>query len=440
MRRLAIAIWFFISCVFPIFANAYSPLYAGEKSNIKLRWKTNIIPVSFSNSLLKSNPNIRPDSDVTGAVKRSLETWEKAANVVFETTWTDKQSVSMLGNAGDGVSLITIAQTSENLLMFSKDSEQVSARTRVFFNRKGNISEADIVLNPYQQFSTDGSVGTYDLESTLTHEIGHLLGLEHSPVLGATMHENNGKNGVFNLPDFDSRTLSQTDISAIRAIYGANDEVDCCASISGKLTSANGKPAANFSVWLEESENGKVIAQSPTNSEGFYKLEGLSAGNYQIYSQEPLIKNKQTIAAENIGNIEIAAKENIQINKKLSASLKVFELQYLGFNSQLSELAVPLNGGKSYLVYLGGNKQNLKNAVIGFNSPYLKINTNSIISHDFGENVSVISFEVNVDSRIPFGEYSIFVESDKKIKEFLVGGLVVDQFANPWNNYTLTEN
>lgn len=420
--------------VFRLPANAYAPQYSGEKTSIELRWKTSVIPISFSYSLVRQNSNIRPESDVLGAIKRSLETWEKAANIKFETTWTDKQTVSASGNSGDNISLITIAQTSENLLMFSKDSEQVSARTRVFFNKKGFISEADIVLNPYQQFSTDGSIGTFDLESTLTHEIGHLLGLEHSSVFGATMHENSGKNGIFNLPAFDSRTLAETDISAIRAIYGKSENADCCGSVEGKLTLPNGKPAKNFQVWLEDAENGKVIVQTITNIDGSYRLRGVSSGNYKMFSQE-MLNTKATIAAENLGSLEIAESENLSVNKKLAGTLKTFDVQYIGFNGQLSELAVPLNGGKSYIVYLGAKKQSLKNAEIGFNSPFLKVNPNTITEHDFGEHLSVISFEVRVDNETPMGEYSIFVESDKNVKEFITGSLVVEPFTNPWSHF-----
>lgn len=440
MRRVAVLFLMIgLLGVFQFSGYAYAPQYSGEKSNIELRWKTSVIPISFSNSLIKQNSNIKSDSDVLGAIKRSLETWEKVTNIKFETNWTDKQTVSASGNLGDSVSLVTIAPTSENLLMFGKDSEQVSARTRVFFNKKGLISEADIVLNPYLQFSTDGTFGTYDLESTLTHEIGHLLGLEHSSVFGATMHENTGKNGIFNLAAFDSRTLAETDISAIRAIYGKIDETECCSSIEGKLTLPNQKTAKNFQIWLEDKDNGKVIAETISNNDGFYQLKGISKGSYRLFSQE-LVSSKITVAAENLGTFEIQENQTLKINKKLTGTPKFFDLNYIGFNGQLSELAVPINGGKSYIVYLGSKKQNIKNATIGFNSPFLKVSQNSIIEHDFGEELSVISFEVRVESDIPFGEYSIFVESDKKVKEFITGSLVVEPFINQWIHFNLSDS
>lgn len=422
-------------------ASAYTTQFADETQALRLRWKTNAIPIAFSTSLIKQNPYLTPDSDVKGAIERSLATWEAASGIKFQISWTDKQTVSPSGKYGDGTSLVTIAQTPENLLLFGGDADEVSARTRIFFNRKGNITEADIVLNPYEQFSTDGSVGTFDLEATLTHEIGHLLGLDHTSVKGATMHAHTGKNGVYNLPSFSARTLAEDDLAGLRALYGAKiTDEKCCGAVSGKLTLANGRPAKDFQVWAEDADSGRVAAGVLSATDGSFQIEGLQEGRYKIYSQDLGKNSAKSFSVEKIGEVETIVGKTQNIFKKLINSRKNFDLQYVGFNGQISELAVPINGDQSYIIYVGGKNLDSDNLTIGFNSPYLSVTPKSLINHNYGEDISVVSFEVNVAAQIPFGEYSFFLRRKDEESQFSVGSLTVEEFVNPWHSYFLSLN
>lgn len=420
-------------------ATAYTTQFADEGETTRLHWRTNIIPIVFSTSLVKQNPYVKPDSDIGGAIRRSLETWESASNIKFQVSWTDKQTVSPAGKSGDGVSLVTIAQTPENLLLFGSDAEEVSARTRIFFNHKGFITEADIVINPYEQFSTDGSGGTFDFEATLTHEIGHLLGLDHSSVVGATMHKHQGKNGVYNLPGFGPRTLAEDDLTGIRALYGAKtSNEECCGTVSGKLAFASGKAAKNFQVWAEDAESGQVIAGVLSNADGDFRIDGLSSGLYKIYTQAYSEDRETSSSFESLGEIEVLKDKTQNIIKKLRNKRKFFDVQYVGFNGQVSELAVPINGGKSYRIYVAGKNLDSNNITVGFNSPYLSFTPKSLMNHDYGTDLSVMSFEVNVDSKTPFGEYSFFLKTKDKESQFSVGSLTVEGIVNEWDSHFLS--
>lgn len=424
---------------FNLTATAYSLQFADSAKTIHLRWKKNKIPVALSNSFSLQSPNILPQSDIEGAVRRSLEAWEQAADIKFELVSTDKQAVSPSGNSGDGVSLITIAQTPENLLLFGSETDEISAQTRTFYNRQGFISEADIVLNPYQQFSTDGTIGTYDLEATLTHEIGHLLGLEHSFVMGATMDARQGKNGVYNLSAFASRTLAEDDITGIRSLYGAkNSEDNCCGIVVGKIIQARVKTIKKLQVWAEDADSGRVISGVSTSADGSFRFEGLEAGNYRFYAQDDGKSDGSTV--EELGGFEVVKGKTLSIIKKVKNAERNFSVQYAGFNGQISDLAVPLNSGKSYLVFIGGKNLDAQNLKIGFNSTYLSVTPNTIVAHDYGSEVSVVSFEIKINADAPSGEYSLFVQSQNDSKRFLVGGLTIENFVNPWSNYTLTSN
>ncbi len=419
---------------------AYSSQFADEGRTLRLRWRNGAIPIAVSASLLKQNLNIKSDGDaaVMNAVRASFDAWERAANVKFEIVASDKLSVSAAGKSGDGVNLITVAQTTENLLLFAGDgAEEVSARTRNFFNAKGFIGEADIVLNPYQQFSTDGSIGTFDLQATLTHEIGHLLGLEHSTVAGATMFERQGKNGTYGLPNFAARTLSEDDIAGIRAIYGAkNPDADCCGSIGGKFSTASGKSVKDVQVWAEEADTGRVAAAVLTNADGAFRIEGLNAGRYSIYAQDYGAKKGASVPAQALGAVDVVKNKSTSFTRKLKTGAKTFDARLVGFNSQLSELAVPLNGGKSFSIFAGGKNLDAENFVVGFNSPFFTVAPNTINRQDFGADVSALNFEVKVSSQTPPGDYSFFVRSKNGETAYIIGGLTVEDFANPWSVFT----
>ena len=245
----------------------------------RIRWPKRSIEIAFSNSLLAPGSNIKPDSDVVGAARRALARWTSLANINFVVVWSQETSISP-SDAGDGISLLTIAATPENEAF---NSDTTTGRTRVFFDPEtGDIAEADISINPRPraedgtqlQFSTDGTPGTYDLEATFTHEIGHLLGLDHSAVLSSTMQPRQAFNGTFGLPALTERTLTEDDRQKIRSLYGP--KLMRLGRIEGKLADNRVPgvltPLNGVNVWAESLANGRVMASDVTGEDGTYHL------------------------------------------------------------------------------------------------------------------------------------------------------------------------
>lgn len=388
-----------------------------------LRWKTKQIRVSLSSSLTQPSFNIKSDSDVIGAVMRSFRTWQDVANIEFVTDFSEKQGISPSG-AGDGVSLITIAQTPENVLLFSKEPDRESAKTRVFYS-KGAITEADIVLNPFQSFSTDGTYGTFDLQATLTHEIGHMLGLRHSAVLGATMSESLPKNGTFGISDLGARELSRNDIASIRDLYDfQNTEQKCCGVITGRLTGPAGRTMkGSLRVWAEESESGRLVAQTDASSDGSFRLGGLGDSAYTVLWQ---VRDEDVSAVGEIGSAVIQEGNTVTLNGKIAQRPVSPAVEFIGINSSLANTAIPVKSGRDYIVYLGGKDLDPKSIGVQFNSPFLRVVPGTYSRSGIGDGTSVLSLIVSVDADAPSGLYTLFATGANGSKASLLGALKVD--------------
>ena len=395
----------------------------GKQEQPRVRWRDRTIKIAISSSLTTPNSNIKTDSDVRGAITRSLQAWEAAADIKFQIETSDKQNVSP-ASVGDGVSVITIAQSPENILFFGSDTQYVSAQTRVFHGRRF-ITEADIVLNPFQQFSTDGTFGTFDLQSTLTHEIGHLLGLKHSGVVGSVMSEKLAKVGALGFVEQGPRVLAESDITAARDLYGLEtDRDDCCASVAGKLGVPVGRSFKNLRVWAEEGDSGKVLGHADVAGDGRFRIGGLPPGTHKFYWKSRTATNGSS--AGELGDIKVDKGETAVLNQKIAFGPSSLTLDFFGVNGQLGESGVLVESGREQMIYLGGKGLDSRTVEIEFSSPFIHAVSFTTVNQDFGEDVSVISLYIIVDPQTPPGVYSIFARGEDGSRAAVVGALKVN--------------
>ena len=185
----------------------------------------------------------------------------------------------------------------------------------------GQILDADIYFNPSDprvQFATPQALANapsaYDLESLLTHELGHFLGFSHSAVWSAMMYPFapapgtiTGARPTAQSPD---APLSEDDRSGLRVLYPDPADTVHAGTITGRILPANplSLPAAPGGVTgvfaahvvALDAASGAVVAgvlggwscsaAGPVQFDGTFRLDRLAVGPSQAYKiyAEPL--------------------------------------------------------------------------------------------------------------------------------------------------------
>lgn len=275
---------------------AYSPEQDDVNGPVPTHWPNGSVTWQI-NPATGSNVHTSGGANVTTVIQNSFNTWNQTplvgAQVLNALAVTQGPNTNVTDpNASDCVNVISFTASSSagfptGAIAFTAITTSygtpptfysctTSPTTRTC-NLASCLIDADIVFNPSEQFSTTtpALTGDFDVQSVATHEIGHLLGLDHSGISHAMMYPF-GDVGVG-----QQRALAVDDAAGIAFLYPAANFSSVTGSISGTIT-LNGNGAFAAHVVAVDSATGDAVVDGLSNLDGTYKLQGLPPSTYNV--------------------------------------------------------------------------------------------------------------------------------------------------------------
>jgi hypothetical protein len=198
-----------------------------------LFWPTSCVGFSIQ----KDETANLPPSDVRKVIVDSFVSW---SSLVCKAGGQADIGFGELDDADCHVAQFNASGPNANVVMFQDDkwsytdvSDTLAKTTVSYDTSTGEIWDADIELNSaYNQLTVGDDHVVYDLQSLLTHEIGHLIGLDHSLDDAATMNADYMVGSIF------QRTLAPDDIAGACAAYAPSRTARCSLTPRGGFVSA----------------------------------------------------------------------------------------------------------------------------------------------------------------------------------------------------------
>ena len=242
---------------------AYIRITLGGKT---LNWSSNTISYNIHTA---GSDDISDNSHIP-AIEHAFQSWSDVSGSNINLV---RGADTASGSTGGSGHTITFDETNSSGF-FPSGSGIVAITPINYMLADGRITDADILFNGNQfSFSTDQTPGTFDVQDILAHEVGHFIGLDHSPVVSGTMWP------YVSQTQWLHRSLSQDDEAGAIAVATGSGQTKVTGTIR-KPGSTSGLAGAIVSASLTD---GRFIASTTTNSNGNFTLRGMPAGDYYIH-------------------------------------------------------------------------------------------------------------------------------------------------------------
>jgi len=295
---------------------------------IALRWSTTVgtnpLTILTTNQTAAGRLN-----EIEQVIQQSLQAWTGVSGTTLSAaTFAPLTRTSAQNACGvDGVNSICFDQSdaafTPGVLAFTRvvTADRIGARIGggSASTQVGQILDADIYFNASDSRTTfatpvalAGTPTAYDLESLMTHELGHFLGFSHSAVWNAMMWPFAPAMGTFTgarpTPGQPDAQLAEDDRTGLRVLYADLADTVHTGSIRGRILAANplSLPAAppgvigvfGAHVVAVDAANGSVIGATiggwscqnpgPAQFDGSYVIERLAVGRSYFVYVEPM--------------------------------------------------------------------------------------------------------------------------------------------------------
>jgi uncharacterized protein (TIGR03437 family) len=371
-----------------------------------------------------------PFSEVERAIDRSFQSWENVPTsiIAFQRGPNITSDKTNLPGAFD-----IFWKEDSTIITIGDNAVDISGALAVTFTGSinGEIVDLFVVANGNQfTWATNGRADAIDVQQVMTHEIGHAIGIDHSPNAASTMFPRTGEGRI------NARTLSMDDEIAASVIYPSPAFSSTTGSITGRVVDNNGAPIFGAHIGVVDA-NGIAITGALSQADGTYSIQGLPSGDYTIYA-EPLdpidnpFFNRLALSDyyQNI-NIDFQTTPDFQVGVSAGATTP-FDIQVIRVTPALDTFLV-LEPDGVFLLPVGATLSQGQNDVsVGVAGPGLPqsgtpltitgpgITITQTLFGTTNTGLPVVAAIVNVSPTAPIGPRNIIV--DNGVQRTIVSG------------------
>ena len=231
----------------------------------KLFWPTSCI--SYATNRLGTADH--DPVDTRAIIRKTFQTWSDVDcpdGTVAAMTFQEREPVSckksQFNKTGPNVNVVLFQDSNWRY----RGIDGTLAKTSVTYNDEtGEILDADIEVNTANNTVTitdDPAEVEYDLQAILTHEVGHFIGIAHSPDPSAVMFASYSPGST------SQRQLHPDDVAAVCAIYPEGSGVMC-----------NTEPRNGFNGTCDDPEPEGICSIQPGSSTASFGVAALFVGS-----------------------------------------------------------------------------------------------------------------------------------------------------------------